>query len=563
MKCLKKHVTREKAGDTFCVNLFFSVTLLLFGPLEIFIYNSNDFQFTLFDFGWMLGVWALGYLAIATIILMFLPDKVNAIIVDFIFAFTLCCYAQVMFMNGKMKVLVGREIVWDKDVIIFNLLAWIAIFVLVFVIKYYLKEKGRKLYRFLSLAIVAMQFVALLSLLLTTNVLNEKKSGYLSTEGMFRLSEESNVIVFILDYFDGRTMKKILEQDEDFMAPLDGFTYYPNATSVHSRTYPSITYLLTGNMCYFDKEPMEYINTAFAESSFIPNLYENQIEVGLYTSPSYIGNSAKTQICNYCPAKQELRFMETIRVCAKMVLYRDMPYLVKKRFEYEIANINNRVVRNKVFSEMEATMLTPRYRSGDDEWFYDTLIENGINTGEKEACFRFYHLASCHKNLSDPIPYGIRSFEIVYEYLDQMRELGIYEDATIIITTDHGSSGGGETLDMPHKTAVPLMIVKPTGVSGDAIKVSDAPVSHTDLIPTIVDGFSLPYEAYGRTVYDVSENEARDRFYYYTALYTDEEGEIELREYRIRGDARNSENYRFTGNKWEVRYSYNRISHNK
>lgn len=65
---------------------------------------------------------------------------------------------------------------------------------------------------------------------------------------------------------------------------------------------------------------------------------------------------------------------------------------------------------------------------------------------------------------------------------------------------------------------------------------------------------------YGRAAYEIQEGEDRERFYYYTALYTDEEGEVELREYQIKGDARKEENYQFTGNKWDVLYSFNIVA---
>ena len=141
-----------------------------------------------------------------------------------------------------------------------------------------------------------------------------------------------------------------------------------------------------------------------------------------------------------------------------------------------------------------------------------------------------------------------------------MREMGVYENSTVIITTDHGSSGSGEVLDMPHKTAVPILFVKPAGVSGEELKVSDAPVSHTEFIPTILYGFSLDYKDYGRTIYDIDETEDRERYYYYSALYTHEGGEVELREYKVDGDARNEENYHYTGKKWDIQYSENAVA---
>lgn len=346
-------------------------------------------------------------------------------------------------LNGKMQVLIGQKVEWGMKIVLPNLFVWVCIFILVFVLKIRLKDKWKKVQQFISLSLTAVQFVALISLLLTTDALYESENnsyGYVSNEGMLELSQENNVIVFILDYFDGRSMDAILAEDEDFLHSLQGFTYYPNATSVHSRTYPSITYLLTGNMCYFDKLPQDYVNEAYENSSFLPALYENGIEIGLYTYPNYIGNSAKTQICKYVFNKPNLNFKEVIRVFGKMVLYGDMPYLV------------------------------------------------------------------------------------------------------------------------PHKTAVPILFVKPAGASDEELKVSDAPVSHTEFISTILDGFSLDYQDYGRTIYDIGETEDRERFYYYSALYTNEDGEVELREYKVDGDSRNAENYHYTGKKWDIQYSENVVA---
>ena len=406
---------------TFCANLFLAFTILVFGPLEIFISNSSDFQFAFSDFWWMLVVFASGYLLISTVFIALLPDKLCEVITLFIFTFTLCCYMQTMFLNGKMQVLVGQEVVWETKTIVVNLFVWFCFFAIVFAGRYFLKDKGKKVIQFLSLSLVAVQFVALISLLFTTDVLYEKKNGYVSNENMLELSQGKNVIVFILDFFDGRTMNTILNEDEDFLEPLEGFTYYPNAISVHSRTYPSITYLLTGNMCYFDKKPQVYVNEAYEKSNFIPTLYENGIEVGLYTFPSYIGNSARTQMCNFVPEKLELRFAEVVRCCGKMVFYRDMPYVVKKRFEYDVSNINIRVVRDNVSDETGNNAAL--YQNFNDEWFAGMLTEDGLNIGEKDGCFRFYHLASVHADLSNPYPCAIRSFEIVYDYLIKMQEM--------------------------------------------------------------------------------------------------------------------------------------------
>ena len=546
------------------INLFFAFTLIVFGPYEIFIANTNDFTFAFRDFWWMTVSVALIYVIAATFILVVLPEKLSLVCCNLIFSFTVCCYIQAMFLNGKMKVLIGEHIQWSKLTVISNIMFWISIFIVTILLFIFLRKFWTKLLTFLSCAVIIMQAVALASLLISTNILSEKKSGYISSEEMFELSENDNVIVFILDYFDGTTMASILSENPDFLKPLEGFTYFPNATSVHSRTYPSITYLLTGNMCYFDQKPSTWVNNAFENSNFLPTLYNTDVNVGLYTFEFYIGNNAKNNICNYVSSKPSLRYKETVKYMIKMVLYRDMPYIVKNRFYYDVYDINWNVntatrIDTSVQNAKESTMI-PEYKNFDDEWFFNILDRQKLSLSESKGTFRFYHLGSCHLDLSNREVYGIRSLEIVYEYLQQMKDLGIYENSTVIIVSDHGSSGSGDTLDMPHKTAVPLLIAKPSGTLSEELKVSYAPVSHTDFIPTVLNGFSLDYSDYGRSFFDISETEQRDRYYYYSALYTHEDGEVELREYKVTGDAADSNSYFFTGNTWDIIYSQNIVA---
>lgn len=469
-----------------------------------------------------------------------------------------------MFFNGQMKVLIGGTVSWNNKTIILNFLAWVLIAVSIFLVKILAKKNWEKIFCFISCSLIIMQMTALISLLLTTDVLKEEKNGYLSTDGMFELSSNNNVVVFILDYFDGRTMNTILEQNPNALSPLDGFTYFPNATSVHSRTYPSITYLLTGNICYFDLMPDKYVNSSFENSTFLPTLFDNEIDTGLYTFDYYIGNSAKAKIRNFVPASLSLKFVPTIKYLAKMILYRDMPYLCKTRFAYEVTDINNNVTsdvrKNKGIEEALSKDSTIAYRNFDDEWFNDMIEQSSWKITDSKGAFRFYHLGSCHLDLNNQETKGMRSLEIVYNYIQHLKELGLYDSSTIIITADHGSSGGGLTLDFPQGTAVPLLIVKPAGSFGEVLKVSSAPVSHTEFMPTVLDGFSFEYTNYGNTVFDIKEDENRNRLYYYSALYTNEEGEVELREYQVVNDASEPSSYHFTGNKWDILYSYNIVS---
>lgn len=94
----------------------------------------------------------------------------------------------------------------------------------------------------------------------------------MTSDGEFELASENNVIVFVLDTLDDDYLIETLERYPDMLDGLDGFTYYPDSISTHSRTYPSITYLLTGEICHFDIPYKEYINKSFADSNFLPQI---------------------------------------------------------------------------------------------------------------------------------------------------------------------------------------------------------------------------------------------------------------------------------------------------
>lgn len=538
-----------------CINLFFAFTVILYGPFEIFISNTNDFSFTFKDFWWMLAIAALLFVIIATLTVMLFKGILYDIVNLLLFAFPFCCYIQTMFLNGHMRALGNGEISFSKGVQIGNALIWLVILAMLAAFYFICRKNWKQVVKYAALALTAIQLVALLSMLFTTDVLEEEKNGYLSKRGMFEVSSQKNVVVFILDFFDGRTMQSLLEDDADVLKPLKGFTYFPNATSVHSRTYPSIPYLLTGNMCYFDKEPREYIEESFSGSTFFQSLTDNKISIGLYTYDQFIGNCVKNDIYNYVKSQVKLDVKTTVKSMAKIVLYRDMPYFAKNRFLYDIDEVNNDVVKEDALAGEE------KYQIFNDEWFADEVKNNEMTVNNNAGSFRFYHLGSCHLGVGDPKPSGLRSLHIVYDYIERLQTAGVYEDTTIIITADHGDSGAGDTLDLPQKTAVPIMIVKPAGKGmQDELCVSKAPVSQTDLRATIMKGYGLDTKEYGRDIFEIGEQEKRERYYYYTALYSDSEGEVELREYKVDGDAAKQESYHFTGNKWDVIKSANKVA---
>lgn len=163
--------------------------------------------------------------------------------------------------------------------------------------------------------------------------------------------------------------------------------------------------------------------------------------------------------------------------------------------------------------------------------FYHDITENGLSISQEEdSAFRFFHMRGPHSPfyLSEDLKYestgrmatrtsqGKGSLKIVYEYMDQMKALGKYEDATIIITADHGQSNISDLYTSPikpEKTSRTLFLVKKSGEHHENMQISEAPVSQAELIPTILEALNMGYASYGRTFDEIAVNERRVRKY--------------------------------------------------
>jgi len=99
-------------------------------------------------------------------------------------------------------------------------------------------------------------------------------------------------------------------------------------------------------------------------------------------------------------------------------------------------------------------------------------------------------------------------FKIMFAYLDQLRELGVYDDATVIITGDHGIQIGPDTSGHPlHEPKRVGPLVKPAGATGP-LTVNHAAVSTANLAATIVAAAGGDAAPFGRTYFEVPTDQA-------------------------------------------------------
>ena len=571
-KTAKKASYGKKLLSAFIVTAFTVFTLLFFSPIEIFLGNAIEFKFSM-DVALLIlfGVSLFISAAISALVSL-LPTKALRPYNIIVFGIGLCSYFQSLFLNGSMGSLTGEEDSYSITLIIVNLLIWAVIFAALVVIFLMLKKRKKaKSYfsamRFVALALIVMQLSGVvLAYFKVDKSVDKVKDTYISTEGKLELSQNENVVYFIIDTCDGTLVEKALKDYPDMWNNFGGFTYFPNMSTTHSRTFPSLTYLLTGEKCYFDKPYTDYVNEAFENSSFINDIDALGTDIRLYTEPSYLGLSALEKIDNVVKydssSINSMSIFGFIKQSIKVSGYRVAPYIFKDIFKYDSNSINN--------SSLKA--IDNRAVLFDDMSFNGEILNQGVtkNTAYNKT-FRLYHMYGSHTgtvmnenceyekgvSLSDSARGCLRLIE---NYIAEMKKNGTFKNSTIIITADHGYSLASADLSLRAAPSC-IMLVKPSGVDDDSgIKTSMAPVCHEDLFATVIDALGGDSEKYGRTIWEIGENEERERKYYHTALVSDIDGEIALREYSIKGDARKLSSYTLTGNNWDVNYSKRAVS---
>ena len=295
----------------------------------------------------------------------------------------LCFYLQSLFFNSQLQELTGEAIEFTSGTVIVNILLWVGIigfFCLLSAIC--LKsDEGKKLKDLLMIVSAGMIVIQLSGLISTCASLTEQekdKNLFFSTDAEFQLSDNVNVLYFILDTCDMQYVNEALEEDPRLFDELTGFICYPDATSMYSRTYPALPYLMTGEKCFFDIPYLEYLKNAYASSNFLSKIKSKGTYQFIDNVKSY--QSEKISV---------LSVPKMFKAMARLGGYRIMPYLAKPYFSYTIDPINRYVLNNPPEDYYTLT--------NNDFEFHDRLLKNRVSVNhELTGAFRLYHLFGPH-----------------------------------------------------------------------------------------------------------------------------------------------------------------------
>ena len=496
--------------------LLLSFMYCLWGSMEVFTGNASNFRFTYFEALLPLLALTAAVTLTLTSLVSLLRKRAFTFVIALILALAVCSYVQNMFLNLDLGLLDGEKTDWSQYRThgLINLLVWLGLTAATVTVMFLFKKRARRAVRAASAVLLAVQVFSfgIVSVQhLTSDAHAEREATYVLTGNQqYDVSAEGNVIVFLLDYYSNDYIDAALRQYPDMLEPLHDFTYYDNCDPVYIGTFPSVVHMLTGNA--FDNtitidewfrqswegETARSFYRQITELGYKFNFFDsNNDYFGIRYAEPYVENLRRLTHSDYT-----VRYGRLARVMTQLAAYRYAPHALKQYLKPDTFSFYSAVPLNG--GEVE----TCRNQNS----FYNKLLRDGLRKVEGDGkYFVIEFLKGTHPPYhlnAEGLPDSNATLEetaagymtIVAAYLDQLQQLGLYDDATIIITSDHG--------DKENSMQV-MYFIKEAGVRRDQMAVSSAPISHNELLGTLL--FNMGAQTDLPTIYDFSDGQLRER----------------------------------------------------
>ncbi len=330
----------------------------------------------------------------------------------------------------------------------------------------------------------------------------------LTVENLTTLAKKNNIIVFVVDRFSNEYYHTAMEECPEIFDELTGFTFFDDYISLYPRTLPAIPHLVTGVENDFSLSRTEYFEKAYQEAPLMNALHERGFDINIYTD-DYYGYDDATVMAAYT------------------------------------SNISDKGAGTADYAEFSTNMRA----------VYSQLTDGDLTLRDIDNGYAFIHISGCHLPISydenfqsvsgtpsanDSTVAMKVSFKLINRYIQEMKRLGVYENATILILGDHCSIGSDTR--SPYYAHITSLLVKPAGLSEGDIRLSHAPIAPEDIFATVLKAADAPLEDPAwRTVFEIGEDEVRTRRYLFQRRL--DNGKYEEEVYEITGSGKNLENW--------------------
>lgn len=552
----------KRFGMALLVAAFVMYTYFIVAPVELVDGNVASLSFSVKDIWVPMTIFSVVVGTVIALGISCLKGRAFSIALAVFFAFGLCGFLQAIAFNGGLPGGDSQDVNWASFSVtmIWNSLVWVALFAGAVLLALKKSAFSRMVCMVLAAFLIVVQSVGIAGPIKHNILMPDAAQVNLTKEGLFDVAPDNNVIVFILDTMDNVEVERVRETNPAVFDPFTGFTYFRNSTGVMQATRYAVPHLFTGEAPRDDDTPETYLKERWDRSNFLQEIKDLDYDMYFYSDSFYKNKPLFQDVFSNVHLLDTfpVDWTGTISVLAKTSLYRDLPWVLKPPFLYSTPE----VITGVVGQDVGGSLATQPYFF-DDVAYYNQLRNLGLSVEEDDAAgtLKIIHLEGSHT------PYIMNenvervesttaeaqtegTLKIVAEYLDQLKELGVYDQATIILTADHGH-WYWPCPDTVTEPATPFLMVKPSESAEEAAqpcKVSNAPVSQEDFQATLMKAVGGDWEKYGRTYFDIPEDE--DRVRYWNMMIWIDGIDLEWRQLKIDGDALDFDNWSESGKSW-------------
>lgn len=481
----KRKINKKKnIKEWFLLITTFNFMLSVFAPIEAYYSNKNEFWFGIWQ---IVGVAAIVFIIVEAVLIIIFGFLYNTKIAPYYYVFLtflmIYVYIQGNYIPRNYGVLNGTDILWNQYAKygVASVVLAVVCLILCGIVIWKFEKLIFKLGSCLSIFIFTIQVVTLLTFAVRDVITlpdNSNIPRVVTDNRMFELSENNNIIVFVLDTFDGAYFNDLLDTDYiTYSNILKDFTYYKDTLGAYPTTKGALPNILTG-VWYENEQPYAaYVESAYVNNNIYKCFNEKKYSVGIYTSELYLSSDIhqyeNVELGTY-KIKNKLDFINSMY---KIVAFNYVPHQWKRWFYFDSSEFE---------SLKESTVGHSAY-SADVKGFEDKLNKEGITVSKMGNCFRLYHLDGVHppytfgKDLTtnadmiyDANDEAAGNCMLLKEYFSQLMKSGVYDNATIVIMADHGSGGYAQN---------PIFLIKNRNETHD-FKISDVAMSY-EYLPDI------------------------------------------------------------------------------
>ena len=506
-----KKTLKERILTALCPALCLSFILFFFGPLDLSHIAESYVDYTSYEiFTVCLKTWGITFLTMFFV--SWIPGgKLHSWISSLFLGLSLAFYIQGNYLNIDLGTLDGKNIEWQKygDNALYNLVIFSIIVLIPFLIHFFSRKIWKKFVIFLSLLLIIMQIIPL-TITLIKNRPPQNETRYRVLKDKEYVIGKENIIVFILDNTGPEEMYNMAKLYPEALDPFHDFIYFDNFNTEFYGTFPGSAIMLTHQPYDMEIPPTEWFDHIWNANevvSFYDQLKNNGWTTRAFHSISHAAGKSENEygkISNIDKVEGVLEYtinFSAFRRLIKLSFYRYFPLIMKAPFRIYTDDLNGM----KNVSENE--------QSWDPYQSVQKYLNNRLMIGDEEKVYISYHYAGAHvpcvldydgrytERTPDCSNQLAGHFYLISEYIQQMKDYDVYDNSTIIITTDHGNNLYPQG----------ILLIKPKGQLQNEMTYSHAPLTQLDFMETIAEISGMEKGNYGQSFFDIPDDEERNR----------------------------------------------------